>query len=193
MGQFFCIAPTLDHLTDLVDLDQHILGGLWGPDLYRQEVDSPNSCLRLLGQPRPGSVPSGTLDFFGMGCYWAILDEAHITLLGIRPAYQRRGLGRWLLIHLLEAAWQQGMARATLEVRVSNQGAISLYESLGFTALGTRKRYYGDGEDALILWQNDLKKPEFQEKLRSRRTDIEARLGQQGWQIVLPRNVADHT
>ena len=44
-------------------------------------------------------------------------------------------------------------ARVTLEVRMSNRGAITMYERFGFTAEGHRRRYYQDnGEDALIMW-----------------------------------------
>lgn len=212
MGQISCIAPTLDHLADLIDLDRRSLGGLWSEEGYRRELDSPNSCIRVLSYHRQvGSADPSTaaihsiddhgqelaqepaLEFLGLGCYWAIVDEAHITLLGIDPRYQRRGLGQWLLIHLLEDACDRGMARATLEVRASNQGAIRLYQSFGFETLGTRKRYYPDGEDALVLWQNSLQTSLFQENLRSRRMAAATRLGHQGWQIMAQKDVANRT
>ncbi len=200
MGQIFCVTPTPDHIPAMVDFDQRVLGGLWSADGYQREMDSPNSCLRVISSSPLGATSAGTghsasaePELWGLGCYWAILDEAHITLLGILPTHQRQGLGRWLLLHLLEDAWKRGMSRATLEVRISNQRAIDLYESLGFTALGTRKRYYDDGEDALILWQNALKTAAFQENLRSRRIATESRLAQRGIQIMAPKNVANRT
>jgi len=200
MGQIFCVTPTPDHIPAMVDFDQRVLGGLWSADGYQREMDSPNSCLRVISSSPLGATSAGTghsasaePELWGLGCYWAILDEAHITLLGILPTHQRQGLGRWLLLHLLEDAWKRSMSRATLEVRISNQRAIDLYESLGFTALGTRKRYYDDGEDALILWQNALKTAAFQENLRSRRIATESRLAQRGIQIMAPKNVANRT
>jgi ribosomal-protein-alanine N-acetyltransferase len=200
MGQIFCATPTPDHIPALVDFDQQVLGGLWSADGYQREMDSPNSCLRVLSFSNLGAeaalqsrFDTQEPDLLGVGCYWAILDEAHITLLGILPTHQRQGLGQWLLIHLLEDAWNRGMSRATLEVRVSNQRAIDLYKSLGFSALGKRKRYYGDGEDALILWQNALKTASFQENLRSRQIATEAQLAQRGVQITAPKNVANRT
>ncbi|MBE9110763.1 GNAT family N-acetyltransferase [Nodosilinea sp. LEGE 07298] len=129
----------------------------------------------------------------GLGCYWAILDEAHITVLAIDPRYQRRGLGQWLLINLLfDACDYRGMApddhivltRATLEVRTSNSRALALYEAFGFETLGRRRRYYADGEDALILWQNSLKMPEFRDRLGQRYSAARYRLERQGWQIA---------
>lgn len=206
MGQIFCLPPTPQQLPALVDFDQQVLGGLWSLGTYQREMDSPNSCLRVIRpSPDPTSPDSTSPDstspdpkspdpnLWGLGCYWAILDEAHITLLGILPTHQGQGLGQWLLIHLLEDAWKRGMTRATLEVRISNQRAMGLYESLGFTALGIRKRYYRDGEDALILWQNSLKTAAFQENMRSRRIVLEARFAQRGMQIMAPKNVAHRT
>lgn len=200
MGQIFCATPTPIHIPALVDFDQRVLGGLWSADGYQREMDSPNSCLRILSPSPLGGASADTSysttadpEFWGLGCYWAIVDEAHITLLGILPAHQRQGLGRWLLLHLLADACDRGMGRATLEVRISNHRAIALYESLGFTALGQRKRYYRDGENALVLWQNSLKTAAFQENLRSRRIAAEARFAQRGIQIVAPKKVAYRT
>ncbi|WOD38669.1 ribosomal protein S18-alanine N-acetyltransferase [Nodosilinea sp. E11] len=119
----------------------------------------------------------------GLGCYWAILDEAHITVLAIDPRYQRRGLGQWLLVNLLEDACDRALTRATLEVRPSNSRALALYESFGFDTLGRRRRYYSNGEDALILWQNSLKTAEYRDQLHQRRTLASSRLHRQGWQI----------
>ena len=122
----------------------------------------------------------------GLGCYWEIVDESHITVLAIDPVYHRRGLGRWLLINLLEDACRRQLQRATLEVRASNSRALALYESFGFEALGTRKRYYPDGEDALILWQNRLETSIFQDELAQRRNLVVNRLNAQGWRIIGP-------
>ncbi|MGB3201874.1 MAG: GNAT family N-acetyltransferase [Nodosilinea sp.] len=138
----------------------------------------------------------------GLGCYWAILDEAHITVLAIDPRYQRRGLGQWLLVNLLIDACAYGsmapadhlaLTRATLEVRPSNSRALALYEAFGFETLGRRRRYYADGEDALILWQNSLKTPEFHDRLRHRYRRACGRLERQGWQIVDQKIVMNRT
>ncbi|WP_052049988.1 GNAT family N-acetyltransferase [Leptolyngbya sp. KIOST-1] len=168
----------------------------------------------------PGVVPggengddsgddSGERRLLGLGCYWAILDEAHITVLAIDPRYQRRGLGSWLLVNLLLEACADPVAvassssrdrsetcalvRATLEVRPSNSRALALYESFGFESLGRRRRYYADGEDALILWQNSLRTPEFRDRLHQRYSQIYQRLQRQGWRIANPKLSANRT
>ncbi|MFM7470287.1 MAG: ribosomal protein S18-alanine N-acetyltransferase, partial [Nodosilinea sp.] len=164
MGEICCLEPSPQDIAALVDLDRRSLGGIWSAATYGREIESPNSCLRILTRP----VLEPPL-LIGLGCYWRILEEAHLTLLAIDPAYQRRGLGQWLLVQLLTHACDQQLHRATLEVRCSNQVAILLYQSFGFQVLGQRRRYYGDGEDALVLWQNSLQSPEFQATLARRR------------------------
>jgi ribosomal-protein-alanine N-acetyltransferase len=88
---------------------------------------------------------------------WLVFDELHIHSLAVRRDHRRRGLATRLLRHVLAEAARQGAARATLEVRESNEAARRLYEKLGFTVSGTRPKYYTHPvEDALILWLDRL-------------------------------------
>jgi ribosomal-protein-alanine N-acetyltransferase len=80
-------------------------------------------------------------------------DEWHVLDLGVAPEARRMGIGRLLLENLISVTDGQGTA-ITLEVRVSNIAAISLYEGLGFVSHGRRPAYYRDnGEDAEIMWR----------------------------------------
>lgn len=84
---------------------------------------------------------------------WTILDEAHITNIAVRTAYRGHHLGEKLLRRMMDWAIELGMVRMTLEVRVSNVVARSLYQKMGFTPAGVRKGYYSDNhEDAIIMW-----------------------------------------
>jgi ribosomal-protein-alanine N-acetyltransferase len=113
----------------------------------------------------------------GLGCLWAILEEAHITILAIDPRFQGRGLGQALLWALLKSACDRQLERATLEVRSSNLAAVALYKKFGFKEAGRRKRYYEDtGEDALVMWRSGLEKPEFQQYLAVEKVQICDRL-----------------
>ncbi|MEB3312557.1 MAG: ribosomal protein S18-alanine N-acetyltransferase [Cyanobacteriota bacterium] len=181
MAEISCLEPTPQDIPALVDLDQRSLGGLWSAPTYQREIDSPNSCLRILTRATPD-----TPKVIGLGCYWAILTEAHLTLLAVDPAYQGRGLVQWLLIQLLEDARRRGLEQATLEVRCSNQGAISLYQRFGFQTLGQRQGYYTDGEDALILWQKSLQSAEFHRLLHQQAARASQRLHRQGWNCKQP-------
>ena len=72
----------------------------------------------------------------------------------VDPDYQKKGLGRYLLRHLVKKSQQTDVDIILLEVRRSNTGAQQLYQSEGFHELGVRKAYYPDAdgrEDAVIL------------------------------------------
>lgn len=200
------LAP--EHLPKAVDLDRLCFGGLWTIEGYRRELDSPNSDLLGLWtwetegsqsahnqvaahhppilqirarthHPPPPQVPPILI---GIGCLWAILEEAHITILAIDPRFQGQGLGQALLWALLKSANRRQLERATLEVRVSNLVALSLYHKFGFKEAGRRKRYYADtGEDAAILWRSGIEKPEFQQYLANEKVKICDRLQQKKW------------
>lgn len=90
----------------------------------------------------------------GHGIVSAGAGEAHLLNICINPDFRCRGLGRMLLLHLLEQARRAGARAMFLEVRPSNPGAIRLYQSLGFEQIGMRRAYYqaaGGREDACVL------------------------------------------
>ncbi|MBD2164750.1 ribosomal protein S18-alanine N-acetyltransferase [Calothrix membranacea FACHB-236] len=169
---------TSDDLSAILELDKACFGGLWTMEGYQRELDSPNSV--LLGLFSPAS----SLTLLGMGCFWSILEEAHITILAVHPQYHCQGLGQALLYSLLKTASDRGLERATLEVRASNLAAISLYQKFGFKTAGRRRRYYQDnGEDALILWLPDLQYPQFQTTLLQWEKIVRDRLNKSSWQF----------
>jgi ribosomal-protein-alanine N-acetyltransferase len=71
-----------------------------------------------------------------------------IATLAVDPRYQRRGIGRALL---LDCEIRLGLPLVKLTVRVSNQGAISLYKQEGYRSVDIWARYYNDGEDGLVM------------------------------------------
>ncbi len=80
-------------------------------------------------------------------------EDWHLMNVAVAPHRRRHGVARALINGLIESLGDPG-ARLTLEVRVSNTGARSLYESFGFLPAGLRRRYYSDnGEDALVMWR----------------------------------------
>ncbi|MDQ0976718.1 ribosomal-protein-alanine N-acetyltransferase [Bacillus niacini] len=86
---------------------------------------------------------------------WVVIDEAHVTNLAILPSYRGKKLGEALLRKMMTVAKDMGARSMTLEVRVTNNVAQSLYRKLGFQNGGIRKNYYTDNqEDALVMWVN---------------------------------------
>jgi [ribosomal protein S18]-alanine N-acetyltransferase len=77
----------------------------------------------------------------------------HVMNVSVDPDRRRRGIATALLAALFERVGDPG-AQFTLEVRRSNDGAVALYEGLGFKSAGVRRRYYADnGEDAIVMWR----------------------------------------
>ena len=89
------------------------------------------------------------LGYVGIYC---TLDEGEITNVAVAPAARRRGVARALLTELKQQLACRNVSRIVLEVRVSNEPAIRLYEQLGFSMLGVRKNFYEKpAEDAYIM------------------------------------------
>lgn len=156
--------------------------GDWELGTSHREQGNPH--YPLSSEETPSSLISNPQSLLGLGCSWAILEEAHITLLAVHPDYRREGLGLLLLSALLRLAKMRGLERATLEVRASNHTALSLYQKFGFQEAGRRRRYYKDsGEDALILWRSGLQKPEFAKTLEDWDKSVCDRIVTKGWQL----------
>jgi [ribosomal protein S18]-alanine N-acetyltransferase len=83
------------------------------------------------------------------------VDAWHVMNVAVDPDWQRHGIATRLLERLFELTRDDQRRGYTLEVRVSNADAISLYENLGFVRQGIRRAYYTDNrEDALIMWRD---------------------------------------
>lgn len=107
---------------------------------------------------KPSSICLGAFDGDTLIAYLIVsryVDAWHVMNVATSPEHRRRGLAATLLAHLFELTADDGRRGYTLEVRVSNDGAIKLYEGLGFHSSGVRRGYYTDNrEDALIMWRD---------------------------------------
>lgn len=158
MTQLTLTHLSRDLIAPVVALDRQCFGQLWSAEQYQREFDSPNSDLLVLFDPAQPRI-------WAYGCVWAIVDEAHITIVATHPDHRHQGCGKLMVWGLLQAATQRKLVRATLEVKATNQAAINLYQQFGFAVAGRRKKYYPDGQDALILWKNKLQHPASQAEL----------------------------
>lgn len=95
--------------------------------------------------------------------FWFLADEAHILSIAVREAYRRRGIGDLLLISALDLAIELKARIVTLEVRVSNTAAQSLYTKYNFIKIGVRRGYYTDNrEDAILMSAQNITSASFQ-------------------------------
>lgn len=131
----------------------------WPSYAFEQEL-SGNRLARYLVARAADGDRERVVGFAGV---WLMVDEAHITTFGVHPESRRRGVGRLLLLGVLELAIELRAARLTLEVRATNLAAQALYRGFGFSVTGRRPAYYtDDGEDALIMTTPELLGPSMQ-------------------------------
>jgi ribosomal-protein-alanine N-acetyltransferase len=110
----------------------------------------------------------------GFAGLWLMVDEGHVTTFGVHPDWRRQGIGRQLLLNLVELSITIGARRMTLEVRVSNEPAQALYADFGFEVTGRRARYYtDDGEDALVMTTPPLADRRIRQVLDRERSRLE--------------------
>lgn len=115
----------------------------WPGHFFLAEILAPGRFQRILVDSR------GRLAGYVFAA-WQYLD-LHVLKVAVLPPWRRVGNARWLMGLAEEHARLKGGETVTLEVRVANHPAIALYESLGYERVGRRRRYYGDGEDALVM------------------------------------------
>jgi ribosomal-protein-alanine N-acetyltransferase len=138
---------------------------------------------RLFGarpeEPATPAMEAELRSIVGYAGLWLMTDEAHITTIAVDPDYQGNGIGELLLLGLIERSVKIGAHWLTLEVRVTNRVAQSLYEKYTFKEMGLRRRYYSDnGEDALVMWTDPIESDTFQEAVRENRERLARKLGQ---------------
>jgi ribosomal-protein-alanine N-acetyltransferase len=131
-----------EDLPQVLNIEHLSFSSPWSRSSFLQEFNNPFS--RMLVAERDGQVT-------GYLCYWCVADEVHILNVAVHPNYRRQGIARRLMEKILLEARQERMRTVNLEVRRGNLPAISLYHCLGFHQVGVRRRYYGNGEDALLM------------------------------------------
>jgi ribosomal-protein-alanine N-acetyltransferase len=114
---------------------------------------------------KPSSISLGafdpeTGDLLGYLIISRYVDAWHVMNLAVAPKYRRQRIASSLLERLFELTSNESRRGYTLEVRISNEVAIKLYEEAGFKARGIRRGYYTDNrEDALIMWRDPEPRP----------------------------------
>jgi [ribosomal protein S18]-alanine N-acetyltransferase len=138
----------------------------WPSYAFEQELSGNRLARYLVARVLTG----GTERVIGFAGIWLMVGEAHITTFGVHPDWRRMGVGRRLMLGLLELALELRSRRMTLEVRVSNTAAQALYAGFGFVISGQRKAYYtDDGEDAHVMTTPDLHGPTMRSVLGTER------------------------
>lgn len=146
-----------DDLETVKKLDKLAFSNPWPENAIKYELEQ-NSNARLwvseLGEPNQRLIVSFAI-------VWVILDEAHIGSIAILPEFQNLGIGQKFLAFISLQLLEENIKKIFLEVRKSNVTAIALYEKLGFTMDGERKRYYSDNGESALLMSSPMRNPEY--------------------------------
>ena len=120
----------------------------WSRSMFASELAKPSS-ISL------GAFSTEDGELVGYLIISRYVDAWHVMNVAVAADWRRRGIATTLLERLFEVTSDDERRGYTLEVRVSNEGAIKLYERLGFRSSGIRRGYYTDNrEDALIMWKD---------------------------------------
>jgi [ribosomal protein S18]-alanine N-acetyltransferase len=146
------------HLRGVMAIERQVYPRPWSPSLFVAEMSETSNRTYLVAR-----MGRDVVGYAGMICYG---DEAHITTIAVDPEHQRKRIGTRLLYELIRSAVDLGARAVSLEVRMSNWGAQRLYGRFGFRPVGVRRGYYQEtGEDALIMWVDDVHLHEYQDLL----------------------------
>ena len=134
------------NLTDLpqvISIERRAFASPWSLSMFVLELSKPSGI--YLAAVRGSEI-------VGYVICAKYVEAYHVMTIATAPEHRREGVAHALLGAVIERAGED--ANYTLEVRVSNAGAIALYERYGFRSVGVRPRYYADnGEDALVMWR----------------------------------------
>ena len=132
--------------------EEHLGGAAALEGLCFSEPWSEQSLLLITRDKNFGVVASEDGEVVAYGGMTCCLDEGSVTNIAVHPDFRRRGLGRAVVLRMLDEAKKRGIRSVFLEVRVSNEAARSLYLSEGFSEIGRRKNFYrAPVEDALAM------------------------------------------
>ncbi|MEG0592586.1 MAG: ribosomal protein S18-alanine N-acetyltransferase [Coprobacillus sp.] len=138
-------AMTLDDLDRVIELEHQLFKeSSWSKEDYLYEIYENTFSFNFVLE-----IDNIIVGYVGV---WIMYEQSQITTIGIDNQYQRQGYAKTLMDEIIQFAVEEGCEVMSLEVRVSNQPAISLYEKCGFVNQAIRKNYYQDNhEDAYLM------------------------------------------
>ncbi|MBI4001276.1 MAG: ribosomal protein S18-alanine N-acetyltransferase [Nitrospira defluvii] len=141
---------TPDALDEVWAIEQACFSAPWTRKMLAAELSgNPFAHFLLAKCPDPLSE---ALVIAGYFCFWIVFEEVRLMNLAVLVPFRRQGIATRLVCAALRTGLERGANRAMLEVRASNQEALTLYDRLGFRQAATRTRYYTNpDEDAVLM------------------------------------------
>jgi ribosomal-protein-alanine N-acetyltransferase len=136
-----------EHLQQIMQIEKASFPTPWTEGMFLSELSSANSHHFVATKQDRGKAVVLCYIFF-----WMFMEEVHILNLATHPEFRKLGIASALLLFVFDFAYRKGGIIYLLEVREGNQAAVSLYQKMGFSAWGIRKKYYADtGEDGILM------------------------------------------
>jgi len=130
------------HLDGVLEVENLSLKSPWSRNMFFEEINSKTAMYRVAVEGEK------VVGYMGMHC---VCGEGHITNVAVHPDYRRKNIASSLINCFILYAKQNNFDFLTLEVRESNETAISCYRKFGFKEVGKRKKYYEHKEDAILM------------------------------------------
>jgi ribosomal-protein-alanine N-acetyltransferase len=146
------------HLKGVMAIERQVYPRPWSPNLFLAEMAETRDRLYIVARLDREVAGYGGLMVNG--------DEGHVTTIAVDPSHHRHKIGTRVLFELIQGAQRLDASAVSLEVRVTNWGAQRMYGRFGFRPVGIRRNYYQESnEDALIMWTDDIRTPEYAGRL----------------------------
>ena len=151
-------------VSEVLAIEDRTYSQPWSENIFRNELGQPQRSYLVVTDDDDQVVGYGGVLLLG--------EDAHIATIAVDGSARGHRLGTRLMLELVESALRHRAQHLTLEVRLSNRRAQSLYGRFGMAPVGVRKNYYID-EDAVIMWVNNIDSLEYQERLDEIRSDLD--------------------
>ncbi len=134
---------TSEHLASVMRIERESFTHPWSEESFLSELNKPTSHL---------FVATDNNEVVGYAVLDLVLDEGSLLIIAVDKNHRKKGIAKALISVLEDVAKEKELSFITLEVRASNESAINLYTSQGFTEVAVRKNYYSKPiEDAVLM------------------------------------------
>ena len=140
---FSIVSAKESHIKDIAKIEKEVFSTPWSEEAILDSIKNGYYFFAAVDEDE------NTLGYAGLSI---VLDEGYIANVAVDPKFRKMGVGTLLVRQIFSLAREKGLSFVTLEVRASNENAISLYEKCGFKTEGRRKNFYSEPkEDAIIM------------------------------------------
>jgi ribosomal-protein-alanine N-acetyltransferase len=135
-----------EHLDEVLFIETSSSLTPWSKEMFLEELRTPLAHSFIYRVDEPGGHPLA-----GFICFRNVGEESELLNISVHPLYRRKGIGRKLMQFYMEFDRTKEIKTFYLEVHVSNRPAIHLYQGFSYQPKGSRKKFYQDKFDALVM------------------------------------------